>query len=194
MSRFLLLAVLLLLANCPAALCQSRVELGVFVDYLNVSQTNTNNYGLGARVGIRAHRNLMLEGEFAYDYGINVDETYHNLVTGNIAAIENTSIGVTQGLFGPTLIRASHRLRPFAMLKVGFTDFRFSTSLLPYSNIASSLLGLRTSSLNFALYPAAGLEASLGPVGLRLEIGDEAYFNHGGHNNFRLTFGPVIRF
>jgi hypothetical protein len=79
-------------------------------------------------------------------------------------------------------------------LKGGFVDFRFSTSLLPYSNIASAILGIRTSSLNAAIYPGAGLEASLGPVGLRLELGDEIYFNNGGHNNLRITFGPIIRF
>jgi len=48
--------------------------------------------------------------------------------------------------------------------------------------------------LNAAIYPGAGVEASLGPVGLRLELGDEIYFNSGGHNNLRITFGPIIRF
>jgi hypothetical protein len=31
-------------------------------------------------------------------------------------------------------------------------------------------------------------------VGLRFEMGDEIYFNNGGHNNLRITFGPIIRF
>jgi len=53
---------------------------------------------------------------------------------------------------------------------------------------------LRTSSLNAALYPGAGIEATLGPVGLRLEAGDEIYFNQGAHNNLRITFGPFLRF
>jgi hypothetical protein len=45
-----------------------------------------------------------------------------------------------------------------------------------------------------ALYPAGGLEASLGPVGLRFELGDDIYFNNGAHNNLRITFGPILRF
>jgi hypothetical protein len=45
-----------------------------------------------------------------------------------------------------------------------------------------------------ALYPAGGLEASLGPVGLRFELGDDIYFNSGAHNNLRITFGPILRF
>ena len=73
-------------------------------------------------------------------------------------------------------------------------DFRLSPSLLPYSNVASAVLGLRTSNLNAALYPAGGVEASLGPLGLRLEAGDEIYFNGGAHNNLRITFGPILRF
>jgi len=171
-----------------------KVEAGVFLDYLSVSQTRTNNFGLGARFGYRIHRDVMLEGELAYDYGINFDEAYVNIANGNIAAIERTSIGVTHGLFGPKLQPSGGGFRPFATLKAGFVDFRLSPSLLPYSDVASAVFGLRTSSLNAAIYPAAGVEATLGPVGLRLEAGDEIYFNRGAHNNLRITFGPILRF
>ena len=173
---------------------QKRVEAGIFLDSLSISQTNTNNLGLGARFGYRVHRNVMLEGELAYDYGLNFDEAYRNVITGDITAIERTSIGVTHGLFGPTLVRGEGHLHPFATLKAGFVDFRLSTSLLPYVDIVSPILNLRTSNLNAALYPGAGLQATLGPVGLRFEMGDEIYFNRGGHNNLRITFGPFLRF
>jgi len=173
---------------------QSRFEAGIFLDSLSISQTNTDNLGLGARFGGRVHRNVMLEGELAYDYGLNFDEAYRNITNGNITAIEKTSIGVTQGLIGPMVQPAGGHFRPFATLKAGFIDFRLSPSLLPYSNVVSSVFDLRTSSLNAAIYPAGGIEASLGPVGLRLEIGDEIYFNRGAHNNLRITFGPILRF
>src|SRR5579871_4045432 len=173
---------------------QSRMEAGIFLDSLSISQTGTDNFGLGARFGYRVHHNVMLEGELAYDYGLNFDESFRNITNGNIAAIERTSIGVTHGLFGP-MIQPSHgHFRPFATLKAGFIDFRLSSSLLPYSTVVSSIFGLRTSNLNAALYPGAGIEASLGPVGLRLEAGDEVYFNRGAHNNLRITFGPIVRF
>lgn len=193
MPKFTLLVVLL---SCGSSclLAQSRVETGVFIDYFSISQTSTDNFGIGGRFGYRVHHNVMLEGELAYDYGINFDEAYRNISNGDIAAIERTSIGVTHGLFGPTLEPAKGSFRPFVTLKGGFVDFRFSTSLLPYSNLASAILGIRTSSLNAAIYPGGGLEASLGPVGLRFELGDEIYFNNGGHNNLRITFGPIIRF
>ena len=136
----------------------------------------------------------MLEGEVAYDYGINFDEAYRNITTGNITAIERTSIGVTHGLFGPTLERGGGHFHPFATLKAGFIDFRLSPSLLPQSNLASVILGLRTSNVNAALCPAAGISATIGPLGLRLEAGDEIYFNSGARHNLRITFGPTLRF
>lgn len=182
----------ILLATFAAA--QSRMEAGIFLDSLSISETSTNNFGLGARFGYRVHRDVMLEGELAYDYGINFDEAYRNISTGNITATERTSIGVAHGLFGPTLERGAGHFHPFATLKAGFVDFRLSPSLLPYSNLASAILGLRTSNVNAALYPAAGISATLGPLGLRLEAGDEIYFNGGAHHNLRITFGPIVRF
>jgi hypothetical protein len=173
---------------------QSRMEAGIFLDSLGISQTDTNNLGLGARFGYRIHSHVTLEGELAYDYGLNFHEAYVDVTNGNIAAIVNTSIGVTHGLVGPMVRPAYGHFRPFATLKAGFMDFRLSGSLLPYSDIVSSVLGLRTSNVNFSLYPAGGIEASLGPVGLRLEAGDEMYFNRGTHHNLRITFGPIIRF
>ena len=195
MRRFALICLALLTCVESSLLfAQKRVEAGVFLDYLSISQTNTNNFGIGGRFGYRIHRNLMMEGELAYDYGINFEEAYRSVANGNVTAIEHTSVGVTHGLFGPALQPANGGFRPFATLKAGFADFRLSPSLLPYSNIVSTVLGIRTSSLNAAIYPAGGIEASLGPVGLRFELGDEIYFNNGTHNNLRITFGPILRF
>lgn len=194
MVKFSHALITLLLLASPCSLLAQRVEVGVFLDSLSISQTNTNNFGVGGRAGYRIRRTLMVEGELAYDYGLNFDEVYRNVTNGNVTAIQNTSIGVTEGFLGPTLRPARGHFRPFATLKGGFVDFRLSPSLLPYSNVASTVLGLRTSSLNAAIYPGLGAEASLGPVGLRLEFGDAIYFNDGAHNNLRITFGPIIRF
>ena len=195
MRKFALIVMALMSCVKSSSLfAQKRVEAGIFLDYLNVSQTNTNNFGIGGRFGYRIHRNLMMEGELAYDYGINFEEAYRNVANGNITAVESASVGVTHGMFGPTLQLAKRGFRPFATLKGGFADFRLSPSLLPIGNVVSTIFGIRTSSLNVAIYPAGGGEASIGPVGLRLEVGDEIYFNHGAHNNLRITFGPILRF
>jgi len=192
MQKLTALALIALLGP-PSLVAQKRIEAGVFLDYLSVSQTKTTNIGLGARFGYRLHRNIMLEGELAYDYGVNFDEVYVNLVTGNVAAIERTSVGVTQFFAGPKF-QPHGRVRPFATIKAGLIDFRLSPSLLPYSDVVSAIVGLRTSTLNPAIYPGGGIEAAIGPVGLRLEFGDEIYFNSGAHNNLRVTFGPILRF
>jgi hypothetical protein len=190
----LTLAALLLCGSSSVVYGQSRVEAGLLLDYLSVSQTNTDNFGLGGRFGYRIHRNVMFEGELAYGYGVNFQDVYRNVTNGDVTAIERTSIGVTDGLFGPMLQPAHGHLRPFVTLKGGFIDFRLSPSLIPYSSVVSTALGIRTSSFNAALYPGAGAEATLGPVGLRLEFGDAIYFNDGAHNNLRITFGPIFRF
>jgi len=44
------------------------------------------------------------------------------------------------------------------------------------------------------LDPGAGVEGHLGPIGLRLEAGDEMYFVGKAHHNARIAFGPFIRF
>lgn len=194
MRKLALIVILESLLGTASLFAQQRVEIGIFLDSLSISQTSTNNFGLGARFGYRVHPNVMLEGELAYDYGLNFDEAYRNVTNGDITAIERTSVGVTHGFFGPMLQRSEGHFHPFATLKAGFVDFRLSPGLLPYSSVISSIFPLRTSSLNAALYPAAGIEATLGPVGLRLEAGDELYFNEGAHNNLRITFGPVLRF
>jgi len=43
-------------------------------------------------------------------------------------------------------------------------------------------------------YPGGGAEAFLGPIGFRLDVGDEIYFNDRAHHNLRVTVGPTIRF
>ena len=105
MRKFARITLLVVLFAADALFAQRKVELGVFLDYLNISQTSTNNFGLGARFGYKIHRDILLESELAYDYGINFDEAYVNIANGNITAIARTSIGVTHGLIGPKIQR-----------------------------------------------------------------------------------------
>ena len=195
MGKFILAITIFLTCGRSSLVdAQTRVEAGLLVDYLSISQTNTDNFGVGGRFGYRVHPTVMLEGELAYDYGVNFHEVYKDIANGNGAAIAQTSIGVTQGLLGLKLQPVHGHLRPYATLKSGFIDFRLSPSLLPYSGVVSTLFGIRDSHLNAAVYPGGGATATLGPVGLRLEFGDLIYFNEGAHNNLRITFGPILRF
>jgi len=60
--------------------------------------------------------------------------------------------------------------------------------------VSSQIANIHSSSVNGVFYPGGGLEGHLGSVGLRLDIGDEMYFNSGAHHNLRMAFGPYIRF
>jgi hypothetical protein len=80
---------------------------------------------------------------------------------------------------------------------------RLHGSTVALLNSAKSMVVIRSPESRWgALLPGnpeieirgAGMEASLGSVGLRFELGDEIYFNNGEHNNLRVTFGPILRF
>jgi hypothetical protein len=43
-------------------------------------------------------------------------------------------------------------------------------------------------------YPGGGIELFAGKLGLRVEAGDEIYFDHGWNHNLRITAGPTLRF
>jgi hypothetical protein len=114
-----------LCANPWVARAQKRVEAGVFLDYLGVSQTQTNNFGVGGRFGYRVRGGVWAEGELAYDYGVNFQEVYNDVANGNVAAIQQTSIGVTQGLFGAKVEPVRGHFRPDGYL----SDSRYPNML-----------------------------------------------------------------
>jgi hypothetical protein len=58
----------------------------------------------------------------------------------------------------------------------------------------STVSNLRANNVDAVFYPGGGAEAFWGPFGLRLDAGDEIYFNNGARNNLRVAFGPTIRF
>jgi hypothetical protein len=62
------------------------------------------------------------------------------------------------------------------------------------SGFQSAIGDVTTGNTAAAIYPGAGLEGFIGPIGLRAEVGDEIYFKNGSHNNLRVTFGPTFRF
>lgn len=189
-------ALLLFLASwlVPLASAQDdRFQAGVYADYFRVSQTKSNMAGLGARVGVKALPYVMLEGEMSYDFNQAFTEGFTD-PTGGAITFQNSDIKVLHGLFGPKISAGHGRIRPFVTLKGGFVNFRLDPRPASFSGFASSVDNLRANNVSGALYPGAGLEGHIGPVGLRLEAGDEIYFAGGTHHNVRVAFGPFIRF
>jgi hypothetical protein len=195
MKRF---AFLLILTACLVPLASAQepehVQVGIFADYLRLSQTDTNFAGLGARVGVVAFHSLKLEGEMSYDFDQAFTESFRDETTGAIT-VRRTGMRTLHGEFGPKVNLGEHwHVHPFVTLKGGFVDFRINNAPATIGTFFSSVDNLRRKNVDGVLYPGGGIEGRLGPLGLRLDVGDEIYFNSGTHNNLRVAFGPYIRF
>jgi hypothetical protein len=197
-SRMKRLAIFLILAACavPAASAQSEndhVQVGAYADYFHLSQTNTNFAGVGGRLTFTAYRVVKFEGEMSYDFDQVFTEGFTDTSTGTVS-INRSNIRLLHGMFGPKVEIGHFPIHPFVTVKGGFMDFRFDNRPANFDTFASSVEGLRANNVNGVFYPGGGLEGHIGPVGLRLDVGDEIYFNSGTHNNLRVAFGPYIRF
>ena len=174
----------------PKASAQDQVQAGVYVDYFRLNQTKTNMVGLGGRLGWGS-RHVHFEGEMSYDFEQAFTETF---TSGTTVTVQRTNTRILHGLFGPKLSAGYGGLNLFATLKGGFINFRLDPRPVTAATFTSSVENLRATDVSGVLYPGAGLEGHVGPLGLRLDVGDAIYFNSGTHHNLRVAFGPYIRF
>jgi len=176
----------------PLARAQDHFQVGAYGDYFRITQTNTDLAGLGGRAAVKIFPHVMLEGEMSYDFEQAFTERC--LSSGCTVTVANSNLKVLHGLAGPKIIGGHGRIRPFLMVKGGFINFRLDPKPASFGSFTSSVDNLRSNNVSGTLYPGAGLEGHIGPVGLRLEAGDEIYFAGGTHHNPRVAFGPFIRF
>ena len=132
---------------------------------------------------------MQLEAEMAYDFKRDYTSTYNNGVSTSAVT---TRLRTLHGFFGPKFQTGSGAFRAFISGKVGFDNFSITGANAPAG--FTNAVGLGNGATYFALYPSAGIEAFAGPIGLRLEAGDDVFFNNGAHNNLRVTIGPQFRF
>jgi len=191
MKRIALLLWLSCMVFAPGALAQGRTELGAYADYFRMDQTSTDFAGVGARLGYGLISHVNLEGEISYDFNQVFTENFTN---GSVVTVQRSNLRLLHGLFGPKVSLGHSGLHPFVTLKGGFLDTMFDARPATLNTFFSSVDNLRSKNLMGALYPGGGLEGRVGPLGLRFDAGDEIYFNGGAHHNFRLAFGPYIRF
>jgi hypothetical protein len=168
-----------------------HVEVGAFVNYYRLSDPGpTRNFlGLGGRAAVGIRPSIQLEAEMAYDFKRDYTSTFDNGVSSTNVT---SRLRTLHGFFGPKFQTGSGPIRLFLTGKVGFDNFSVTGANAPTGFTNS--VGLGTGATYFAVYPGGGLEAFAGPIGIRLEAGDDIFFNGGAHNNLRVSVGPQFRF
>jgi len=197
MKRFAAMAALSLALFVPAAFAQNHGEVGVFADYIRLHNAdNANFWGVGGRASFNLNKWIALEGDMGYDFEktvvrgsfINTSGTG----TGSITTVRSP-LRLLHGTFGPKIQTGSGPVRLFAFAKGGFLNFSGTnaSALSGFTGAVGHVIGGDT---NGVFFPGGGAEAFLGPVGLRLDVGDFMYFDNGANHNLTVTFGPHIRF
>jgi hypothetical protein len=181
---------------------ENHVEIGIFGDYFRLGETRgpslsgtgaTSFGGVGARLSINVSRRWQIEPEMNYDFAESFSEGFTG-PSGTVVGFSTSRLRILHGMIGPKFQTGGGAFRAFVTVKGGGDDFMFSSAPVTFSTFASSVSGLRTNNVVGVVYPGGGIEAYLGPIGLRIDVGDEIYFQSGAHNNLRVTFGPSIRF
>jgi hypothetical protein len=167
-------------------------EIGAFADYfrLNRSNVDLNFAGLGGRVAFGLNRYAQIEAEMAYDFDRSYTNVFDNGITQTLVPAKTH---VLHGLLGPKFQTGSGPFRFFVTAKAGIISFTTNNQNAP-SGFQSALGAVGNGNSKFAVYPGGGVEGFWGPIGLRLEVGDDIYFDNGAQNNLRVTFGPMFRF
>lgn len=196
MKRYLGLVITAFFFAVPMLMAQEsnmdHVELGAFVNYYRMTDPNpTRNFlGVGGRAAFGIRPSVQLEAEMAYDFKRNYTSTFSN---GTVTSTTvTTGFRTLHGFFGPKFQTGSGAFRAFLTAKVGFDNFSVDNQNAPAGFV--NTVGLTNGATYFALYPAGGIEAFAGPIGVRLEVGDDIFFHNGGHNNLRASIGPQFRF
>ncbi len=194
MKKFLWLGVFCLLAM-PRLKAQEggNIQVGAFADYYRSGATGTNMFGLGGRFGVGILPHTMLEAEMAYDFNQEFSNGFTSTNGGSVSFV-NTGVRTLHGLFGPRVTLGHGHVRPFLEVKGGFINYMFDGAPAGFNSFTNQVGNLRAQNLNAALLAGGGVEGKVGPLGLRLDVGDEMYFNHGTQQGLKVMFGPFIRF
>src|SRR5262249_43406496 len=129
----------------------------------------------------------------AYDFAQSFNEGFTNSINGT-TTFATSGVRVIHGLFGPKFQTGGGAIRAFVVAKGGFINLRFDDRPATFGTFGSSVEDLRSNDVSGVFYPGGGVEMYLGPVGVRLDIGDEIYYQGGPHHNLKVAFGPHIRF
>jgi hypothetical protein len=167
-------------------------EVGGFASYGNFDVPDFPNsaVGAGGRVDIGITHYLKFEAEGSYDFRHPRVEIFNN---GINASVDTLSLAILHGNGG-----LKFQLKDgsyFFFIKGGVLNFMPEVKTTSVIGTISNNNGIATSDFTKgSLYPGGGVGFHAGPLGIRIDAGDEIYWSHGAKNNLRVTFGPSIRF
>jgi hypothetical protein len=177
----------------PAASAQSndnRFEVGGFVDWTRLQFAKLNLLGVGGRVGFNIRPAITIEAEAAYDFPATASQTVTSLgVTTTFAS----NVRLIHGLFGPKFQTTHGPVRLFGEVKGGVLNFGISAPATA-GTFANQLGQVKDGDTVGVVYPAGGAEFKVKVIWLRVEAGDEIFFDHGANHNLKIMAGPVFRF
>jgi hypothetical protein len=185
--------IVLLLAGSASLFAQDHDagEFGVYGEYLHLSQTQNNFAGLGARLGFNVHPNVQIEGNFVYDFAENYTTSTS---TAFVTSFTTSRVTMLHGMVGPKFEVGTTHARLFATVQGGFVHFDVNNGGSVASGFTTSFSDIANGGNHGLLYPGVGGEMYVGPVGIRLDVGDFIYWATGAHGNWDVRLGPQIRF
>ena len=189
-SRHFLLLVSFLFLSLPGF--AQLVELGGFGSFgrFDLPPFPNDAVGVGGRIDIGLGHHIALEGEGSYDF---------KHPTLQIAG-SGLGFNVTQFRLGILHANGGFKLQTkggsyFLFLKGGLLNFYPDvTTTTLVGTVQTPLPRTGTSFSEAVFYPGAGIGFHAGILGIRLDGGDEIYWDQGTHHNLRITFGPTLRF
>jgi len=194
MKRLAMLLIAALVLMAPDTFAKDHGEIGAFGEYFLLHPAgNVNFWGLGGRASFNLGKHVAVEGEMGYDFARDFNNGFFNGVTTTFG---RSNLSLLHGLFGPKLQTGAGALRAFATVKGGFLNFRAGACAVTVGCFLNQVaLVPQANGTDGAMFLGGGLEGFRGPVGLRLDVGDEIYWDdRGTNNNLKVTFGPHIRF
>jgi len=196
MTRLVLPLVMLwaVISTAVPAVAQ-HFEAGAFVGYahLDVPNLPQNTVALGGRVDLPFYRFIKFEVEGGYDFPIP-DIAISS--AGNVAI--TTTKEISGWRMNGGLKFQSHGGSYFFFLKGGGYLLQPSVSVRVIGGVPIVVSPPATTTNSVwkgTFYPGAGISFFAGPIGMRLDVGDEILWLDGNaRNNLRINFGPSFRF
>lgn len=178
----------------PAAFAQDSDHdhgtFGVYFDWTRLQFAKLNLHGVGGRVGFNIRPAIVVEAEMAYDFQGSVTQS---ITTSGVTNTFTTNLRLIHGLAGPKFQTTKGPVRVFAVLKGGLLNFGVSGPVTAGA-FANQISTIQDGNTDGVFYPGGGIEFDIKFIEVRVEAGDEIFFDHGANHNFKLMAGPQIRF